>query len=323
MLQYRYRPDGPATRRTLNGPDQPWSDYSPIIDRPKLTWPDGKRVAVWVAPNVLSYEYAPPPDPWLDAWVRMPQPDVLAYGRQDYANRAGFWRMLDVLDKHDTPCTAVINTEALRRYPAICAAVKERGWAHLGHGINNTRFIFGHDEAAEKAYYTEMRDTVLELTGQTMIGMGGPGPQAATESTPDLLAELGFAYHADWYHDDQPMPLRVKSGRLISLPYAAEVNDAPFLGAAFEADDFLDLIKRQFDTLYREGETNARVMCISIHAQLIGEPQRARYLDEALEYVFSFPGTWKCTADDIARHYLQHHYDTALADLDARAEVHR
>ena len=58
-------------------------------------------------------------------------------------------------------------------------------------------------------------------------------------------------------------------------------------------------------------------------AQLIGEPQRARYLDEALEYVFSFPGTWKCTADDIARHYLQHHYDTALADLDAQAEAHR
>ena len=34
MLQYRYRPDGPATRRTLKGPDQPWSDYSPII-----AWP--------------------------------------------------------------------------------------------------------------------------------------------------------------------------------------------------------------------------------------------------------------------------------------------
>ena len=67
MLQYRYRPDGPATRRTLEGADQPWSDYSPIIDRPRLTWPDGKRVAVWVAPNVLSWEYAPPADPWLDA----------------------------------------------------------------------------------------------------------------------------------------------------------------------------------------------------------------------------------------------------------------
>jgi len=321
MLQYRYRPDAPATRRTREaGPDgdQTWSDYSPIIDRPKITWPGGKRVAVWVCPNVLSWEYMPPADPWLDAWARMPIPDVLAYGRQDYANRVGFWRMLDVLDKHDTPCTAVINTEALTRYPAIRDAAVERKWKYLGHGVNNTRFIFGHDEAEEKAYYTGMRDTVASLTGMQMIGMGGPGPQSATEATPDLLAELGFVYHADWYHDDQPMPLRVKSGRLISLPYAAEVNDAPFLGAAFEADDFLDVIKRQFDTLYAEGEHSGTVMCISIHPQLIGQPQRARYLDEALQYVFSHPGAWKTTGDAIAEHYMASHYDAALRYLDAR-----
>jgi len=316
MLQYRYRPDAPPTRHTLQGTDQPWSDYSAIIERPKITWPEGKRVAVWVAPNVLSWEYLPPADAWLDAWARTPSPDPLAYGRQDYANRVGFWRMLEVLDKHDTPCTAVINTEALTRYPAIRDAIVERGWKYLGHGINNTRFIFGHDEAAERAYYTGMRDTVASLTGTQMLGMGGPGPQAATESTPDILAELGFLYHGDWYHDDQPMPLRVRSGKLISLPYAAEVNDAPFLGMAFEADDFADVIKRQFDTLYREGEHNARVMCISIHPQLVGQPQRAKYLDEALAYVFSHPGTWKTTADGIAQHYLAHHYDTVLGHLD-------
>jgi peptidoglycan/xylan/chitin deacetylase (PgdA/CDA1 family) len=318
MLQYRYRPDGPPTRKTREGSGQSWSDYSPIIDRPKIAWPNKARVAVWVAPNILSWEYAPPADPWLEAWPRMPQPDVLAYSRHDYANRVGFWRMLDVLDRHDAPCTAVINTEALKRYPDMRDAVKERRWRYLGHGINNTRFIFGHTEAEEKAYYTEMRDTVAELTGMPMLGMGGPGPQSATESTPDVLAELGFLYHGDWYHDDQPMPLRVRSGRLISLPYAAEVNDAPFFGVAFEADAFLEVIKRQFDTLYREGAENPRVMCISIHPALIGQPQRAKYLDEALAYVFSHKEVWKTTGDEIAEHYMANHYDAVLKHLDAR-----
>jgi allantoinase len=318
MLQYRYRAGAPATRKTREGTDQSWSDYAPILGRPKISWPDNARVAVWVCPNVLSYEYLPPPDPWLDAWARMPQPDVLAYGRQDYGNRVGFWRMLDVLDRHDTPCTAVINTEALKRYPEIRDAVKERRWRFLGHGINNTRFIYGHDEAAEKAYYAEMRDTVLELTGMPMLGMGGPGPQSATENTPDILAEMGFLYHGDWYHDDQPMPLRVRSGRLISLPYAAEVNDAPFLGSAYEADDFCEVVKRQFDTLYREGAESGRVMCISIHPALIGQPQRAKYLDDALRHVFSHPGVWKTTGDAIAEHYMANHYDAALGYLDAR-----
>jgi len=57
-------------------------------------------------------------------------------------------------------------------------------------------------------------------------------------------------------------------------------------------------------------------MCISIHPQLVGQPQRAKYLDEALAYVFSHPGTWKTTADGIAQHYLAHHYDTVLGHLD-------
>ena len=34
-------------------------DYSPIIDRPKLEWPNGERVALWIAPNVEHYEYLP------------------------------------------------------------------------------------------------------------------------------------------------------------------------------------------------------------------------------------------------------------------------
>lgn len=316
MLQYRYRPDGPPTRKIREGIAQSWSDYSPIIDRPKLSWPGDARVAVWVAPNILSWEYAPPQDPWLEAWPRMPQPDVLAYGRHDYANRVGFWRMLGVLDRHDTPCTAVINTEALTRYPSMRDAVKERKWRYLGHGINNTRFIFGHSEAEEKAYYLQMRESVETLTGMPLIGMGGPGPQSATESTPDVLAELGFLYHGDWYHDDQPMPLNVKSGKLISLPYATEVNDAPFFGMAFDAQEFVEVIRRQFDQLYRDGEANARVMCVSIHPALIGQPQRAKYLDEALSYIFSHDKVWKTTGDAIAEHYMQHHYEKMRAHLE-------
>jgi hypothetical protein len=158
---------------------------------------------------------------------------------------------------------------------------------------------------------------VFERLGTLADGAYQPTDLERETVDADILAELGFLYHGDWYHDDQPMPLRVRSGKLISLPYAAEVNDAPFLGMAFEADDFLEVIKRQFDTLYREGEHNARVMCISIHPQLVGQPQRAKYLDEALSYVFSHPGVWKTTADEIAQYYLAHHYDTVLAHLDA------
>lgn len=37
-------------------------DYSPIVDRPVIKWPNGARVAVWIAPNVEHYEYLPEHD---------------------------------------------------------------------------------------------------------------------------------------------------------------------------------------------------------------------------------------------------------------------
>ena len=32
-------------------------DYSPLVDRPKITWPNDARIAFWVAPNIEYYEY--------------------------------------------------------------------------------------------------------------------------------------------------------------------------------------------------------------------------------------------------------------------------
>jgi allantoinase len=35
-------------------------DYSPIIDRPALHWPNGARVAVWVIPNIEHFLFDRP-----------------------------------------------------------------------------------------------------------------------------------------------------------------------------------------------------------------------------------------------------------------------
>ena len=37
-------------------------DYMPWRRRPRITWPNGARVAFWVAPNIEHYEYDPPPN---------------------------------------------------------------------------------------------------------------------------------------------------------------------------------------------------------------------------------------------------------------------
>ena len=317
MLQYSYRRNAPPVGQKRSGADQSWMDYSPIITRPPIRWPGGARIALWICPCTLHFEFMPPADPWIDSWARTAPPDVLGYGRQEYGNRIGLWRLFEVLDTHKVRGTMVVNSASLERYPAIAQAIAKRGWDILGHGIVNTRFVFGLSEAEERDYYRGMRDKVEALTGIRMAGTGGPGPQAATESTIDILAELGFRYHGDWFCDDQPVPLRVRSGQLIALPYASEINDTGFLGMAFEAEDFVEATMRQFDQLYAEGAENGRILCITLHPHVFGQPQRIRYLDKLLSYFRSFPDVWHATGAEIAEYYYTNYYDAALRHLEA------
>ena len=47
-------------------------DYWPYDNRPKIKWPNGARVAFWVAPNIEFYELDPAVNPHPKAW---PQSD--------------------------------------------------------------------------------------------------------------------------------------------------------------------------------------------------------------------------------------------------------
>ena len=74
--------------------------HAPLPFRPKLAWPGGARLAVWVCPNIEHYEFLPALIRQRDPWPRTPHPDVLSYSLKDYGNRAGVWRMMEVMDAH-------------------------------------------------------------------------------------------------------------------------------------------------------------------------------------------------------------------------------
>ena len=78
--------------------DPGFYDYLPYDQRPQIRWPNGARVAFWVAPNVEFYELNPPRNPARAPWAR-PAPDVLNYSYRDYGNRVGFWRMLETMKR--------------------------------------------------------------------------------------------------------------------------------------------------------------------------------------------------------------------------------
>ena len=157
--------------------------YSPIIDRPTITWPNNARVAFWVAPNVEHYEYLPDYDGLRQPWPRTPSPDVQQYAYRDYGNRIGFWRMLEVLDAYKIRCCVSLNLAVLEHYPEIAEAMVQRGWDFMSHGIYNTRYLYTYSEAQEREFYRDCIETLRRLTGKQLKGMLGPAI-TGTERTP-------------------------------------------------------------------------------------------------------------------------------------------
>ncbi len=302
----------PATSagRLVLAPDR-W-DYSPIIDRPVIKWPNNARVAFWVAPNMEWYEYTPQNRPT--------QPDIASYSYRDYGNRVGFWRMLEVLDKHGIRACACQNGAQLDHCPEIREAMVARNWDYMAHGIYNTRPVTEYPIDQERAYWQDIVATIKKHTGKQIKGALQAGGGNSV-NTPDLMAEAGLIYHTDWAFDDQPFPMKVKNGnKFIHVPYTFQLNDNRVQGWHRDASDFSQMIKDQFDVLYEEGATSGRVMCVSLHCYWIGKPHRAKYLDQALAYVKAHKDVWFTTADEIADYYMKNYYDQVVAYIDQQKQ---
>ncbi len=151
------------------------------------------------------------------------------YSSHEFGNRVGFWRLLEVLDRYNIRCSTTLSIGVLEHFPEVAEAMLKRDWTFVNHGFYNTRYVTTYSEEQEREFLQECVETFKRLTGRQIKGHSGPAA-SNTERTPDLLAEAGFLYQTDWKIDDQPLPIKVRSGRLVCVPYTSEMNDAPYTG---------------------------------------------------------------------------------------------
>jgi allantoinase len=277
-------------------------DYSPIVDRAPLQWPDGARVAFYVGLNLEHYPVDRPSTSIFGGTAGL-VPDPLNYGWRDYGPRVGIWRLIESLDRYRIRASALVNSDVCARYPQIIEAGRARSWAWVAHGRDNSTFQAGMPLDEERAYLTEVVNTIEKATGQRPEGWLGPA-LTETHETPALLAELGLRYVLDWCNDDQPYPLNVPG--MLSVPYSIEVNDVTlFVSNGVSGPEFLQVVRDQFDQLYADSAESGRVMALCLHPFIVSQPFRHKYLDQALEYIASRPGVWLTTSDEIAAHYAR------------------
>jgi allantoinase len=277
--------------------------YSPITKRPKLSWPGGARLAFWIIPNV-EYFSLDEKVPAGAGGSGSPVPDVPSWSMRDYGNRVGIFRLMEVLDRYGIRGSVALNSDLCAAHPELITEMTSRRWELMGHNESNTRRLNEAAPGEEEGIIRRTVATIAAASGQAPRGWLSSGLQETWNSL-NYLADAGIRYVCDWTNDDQPYEMRLDGGRtILNVPYSHEINDKP----AFEkfhrtAEEFETMIRRQFDVLWREGETSGRVMAIALHPYLIGVPHRIDALDSALSYICGHDGVWLATGSEIATHY--------------------
>lgn len=278
---------------------------------PDPRWPGGARVAVSLVVNFEEgAEYSiSDGDGENEAVYEIDQqlpgrPDPAIDSHFEYGTRAGWWRIMDVLERHGVAATVSASGRAVQRSPKLAADAVRRGHEVSAHGW---RWESHHvlDEAMERERIAHTVDAIRQATGTRPVGWHTRSP--GSYNTRRLLVEEGgFLYDSDAYNDDLPYFVQVDDRRHLVLPYAFDTNDMQFFhtqrfsGSA----DFSAYVIDAFDWLHREGAYAPKMMSVGLHLRMIGRPGRIAALDRVLRHIRQTGDVWITRRVDIARHWL-------------------
>jgi allantoinase len=287
------------------GMDHGLYDFSPMPGRPALTWPGGAGLAVSVFLYFEHWHTHPSPDAVNEPRFQDPfgrfEPDYRAFSIRQYGLRVGIFRILDALDAHGLKVTVAANAEAAEHYPYLVEQFARRGYEFAGHGLNASQMISSRmSEADEREYIAASLDRLERMTGQRPLGWISQD-YGESQRTPDLLAQAGMTYVADWANDDQPYLMKTSPG-LVSIPNQADLDDLQLLWhRRIASERYPEIMQAAALQLAEEGRDSGRFLGLHIHPWLLGMPHRIRYLESALSGIAGQGGCWFATASEVAQ----------------------
>ena len=150
--------------------------YTPINRRPKVEWPDGNHIALWIVPNIETFPLNEPVPGGTGI-----TPDVINWAPRDYGARVGIFRMMEVMDRHGIRGTVALNSEVCDDYPAIIEDAMELKWEFM----DTTSLIAGIFNDERPARPRRGSDNPRPIEAAT-----GAAPKLAVERP---AAELDYA----------------------------------------------------------------------------------------------------------------------------------
>jgi allantoinase len=283
---------------------------------PDPHWPSGARLALVIVLNVE--EGAEPSIPDGDGATELALtdaiagevpvgiPDLVAESLWEYGSRVGFWRLYELFVGRQLPVTINACAQALERNAEAAAAIGEAGLDLCCHGQRFARhFLMSED--TERAAIAAAFDSLTRSVGRPPLGW--QSRYSAGERTRRLIVEHGgFLYDADSYADDLPYWVTVEGRAHLVIPHTFINNDNRLpSGKLGTASDFYDHIAAAFHTLYAESARRPRMMTVSLHSRVSGQPARFEAIARFLDLVGKHAGVWIAGRSAIAKHWMATH----------------
>jgi peptidoglycan/xylan/chitin deacetylase (PgdA/CDA1 family) len=283
---------------------------------PNARWPNGARLALVIVLNVEegAEPSVPDGDPATETaltdGVREEVPagtrDFVAESLFEYGSRIGFWRIIDLMVERGIQLTVNACAQALMRNPQMAESIKQHGFDLCCHG---DRFV-RHFLMTEQDERTAIARAIAGL--EQAVGRRPSGWQSRyspSENTRALLVEhCGLLYDSDSYADDWPYWVKVGEKPHLIIPHSFTNNDNRLATAKLgTANDFYDHLASALRVLYSEGARSPRMMTVSLHSRISGQPARFEAVQKFLDFAAQHEGIWFASRTDVARHWTLTH----------------
>jgi peptidoglycan/xylan/chitin deacetylase (PgdA/CDA1 family) len=200
-----------------------------------------------------------------------------------------------------------VNTRVAERYPYLINRLVERGEEIICHGLHmDAPHYGGQDVEAERAQVQKAVEGLRKLTGQPVTGWLSPS-KSQSMNTPTLLKEAGIEYMCDWINDELPFQFRTAAGEITAMPLSTELEDRFIMQANLHSEsEYADQIIDAFDFLYAEAaEQGGRMLALSIHPWMLGQPHRIGKLEQVLAHIAGHKAVWSAGAGAIRNAWLE------------------
>lgn len=279
-----------------HGYDHDLYDWSAMADRPPVTWPGGKGVAVWICVSLEWFPIVPSDTPFrAPGHMQTAYPDFRHYTAREYGTRIGFYRLLDAFAAAGIRVSVAMNAAIAVRYPAIVEDVIAAGHEIIAHSVDmNATIATGVARDQERQLIETTLVTLERTTGTRPAGWLSIA-RSQSWNTVDLLKECGVSWCCDWVNDE--LPWRFRNG-LINLPLNHELSDRQVIATQqHSAECYAQQIGDAFDWL--AGENGGRILPLHLTPYIIGLPFRIGALEEALGQLSNRPEAWFATGGEI------------------------